>query len=269
MKLELLLSCMNQRDLSIVQESHITGDVLIINQSDYTCTEQLEMRQDKQKIRMITTTERGLSRSRNMAIKNAKRDICLLCDDDEMFVEGYEQIIINAFEQLPEADIIAFNIFNKETRLKPKIQKIGYLNSLKIASYQIAFRKKSIIDKNIWFDPFMGAGSGNGCGEENKFLLDCLRRGLKIFYYPIEVATVNSKSSTWFFGYDKKFFYQRGAATRHMMGAIGAVVYGIYYIIRKRNLYRTTISSYEAARELLRGIWENPIQKQMKQCNGG
>ncbi len=264
MKLEILLSCMNQKNTSIVQNSAIAGDVLIVNQADKN--DVLDEWNGTQHIRMLTTTERGLSRSRNMAIQNAEGDICLLCDDDELFVPDYESLIINAFMTFSDADVIAFNIMNKETRLKPVVQRLSYLNTLKIASYQIAFRRQAVLNAGIWFDPFMGAGSGNGCGEENKFLLDCLRKGLKIYFHPATIAELRSESSTWFFGYDKTFFYQRGAATRRMMGAIPAVFYGIYYLIRKRNLYLPMISTRQAAAELFRGLWEDPIMRQIAEA---
>ena len=261
MKLEILLSCMNQKDMSIVAESGISGNVLIINQTNQNAS--LDEWKDAQHIRMISTTERGLSRSRNMAIQNAEADICLLSDDDERFVDGYENIITEAFQSLPDADVIAFAVQNKVTRLKPQVQKLTYLNCLKIASYQIAFRRSSVLQKQVFFDPLMGAGSGNGCGEENKFLLDCLRSGMKLYYHPSVIAAIHPQASTWFFGYDREFFYQRGGATRHMMGAIPSIFYGIYYLARKRSLYHSTISTGQAAVELFRGIRENPIGRQM------
>lgn len=260
------MSCMHQKDFSLIEESGITGDVLIINQADQN-SERSEHR-NSQTVRMITTTERGLSRSRNMAIQNSSGDICLLCDDDELFVEGYEEIVLNAFRSRPDADVIAFNIKNKVTRLSDKMQKLGYLGCLKIASYQIAFRREAILNKEIEFDPFMGAGSGNGGGEENKFLWDCLKKGLHIYYSPSVIAAVLEKESTWFFGFDKNFFYQRGAATRYMMGRLPSIFYGLYYLLRKHALYKETISMAGAARELFRGISDNPITLQ-KQQNGG
>lgn len=253
---------MHQSDFSLVEESHITGDVLIINQADDNCV--ANEKRGTQKIRMITTSERGLSRSRNMAIANSDADICLICDDDEVFVQDYEKRILEAFAKNPDADVIAFNIENKVTRLKKK-QKIGYLGCLKIASYQIAFRRDAIINKKIQFDIFMGAGSGNGSSEENKFLWDCLKAGLCIYYSPVTIAFLQEKTSTWFFGYDRTFFYQRGAATRYMMGTVLSVFYGIYYVLRKHALYKEDISMLQAIKALFQGILKNPIAKQKKQ----
>lgn len=262
MKLEVLLSCMNQTDMSIVEKSKITGDVLIINQTSRESSEELQTA--NQHIRMISTTERGLSNSRNMAIQNANDDICLLSDDDETFETNYEKTILDTFQKLPDADVIAFNLTNKKTRLKPVIQRLQYLDTLKIASYQIAFRKDSILKKQILFDPLMGAGSGNGCGEENKFLLDCLRKGLKIYYSPDVIATVQPQASTWFFGYDEHFFYQRGAATRYYMGNFISLLYAAYYLLAKYPLYHKQISLMNAAKALLQGYLKNDISYQKK-----
>ena len=269
MQLEVLLSCMNQKDWQISEESKITGNVLIVNQftdfhdADHQTNSIQTLETMPKRIRMIFACEHGLSRSRNMAIQHAEADICLFCDDDEEFRENYEDTIPNAFRNLPEADLIAFQVEGKETRLPNRIQKLGFTSCLKIASYQIAFRRKAILEKQILFDVHMGAGSGNGCGEENKFLLDCRKAGLNIYYVPKTIAALYPKGSTWFFGYDQKFFYQRGAATRHMMGLWLSVFYGIYYLTVKYKEYGSNISPLKAAKELFRGILENPIRCQI------
>lgn len=266
MNLEVLISCMNQSDISIVEKSQLTGDVLIVNQ----CQEnrRLEIQNGNQRIRMISSTERGLSNSRNMAIHASDRDICLLCDDDEIFSSDYETVILQSFQRLPDADVIAFHIRNKVTRIK-KACRIDYLQSLKLASYQLAFRRSSLLDHGISFDPFMGAGSGNGAGEENKFLIDCLKKGLKVYFIPETIAELQESNSTWFHGYDETFFYQRGSATRYMMGFFPALVYGAYYLVAKRSLYRNSLTLWKAAWALFLGIVGNTIARQKRMADTG
>lgn len=259
MQLEVLISCMNQKDTSIVQKSKLTGDVLIINQCEIESQKQIY--RGNQRIRMVSTKQRGLSNSRNLAIHLSDRDICLLCDDDEVFEEDYESIVLESFEKMRDADIIAFDVSHKKTRLKSEIQRIRWLKSLKLSSVQLAFRRKSVIERMCFFDSHMGAGSGNGCGEENKFLWDCLKKGLTIYYVPRTIAGLLTKDSTWFSVYDKNFFYQRGAATRYMMGITLAFLYGIYYLIVKHSIYKKDISLICAANALFKGICVNPIRK--------
>ena len=110
MKLEILMSCMHQTDDRLVQKSNITGDVTVINQCDHEG--QADYPTACGTAHIYSTTQRGLTRSRNMAIENATADICMLCDDDEVFVEGYEQKILEAYKNLPQADVIIFKIIN-------------------------------------------------------------------------------------------------------------------------------------------------------------
>lgn len=260
MKLEVLVSCMGQNDIDIVKKSRIVSDVLIINQCEKKGEEFYHC--GNQAIRKMDFPERGLSRSRNRAIENAQGDICLICDDDEVFEKHYEERILKAFGKNPEADIIVFRMVNRPCRLKPCVHRLSYLECLKVSSWQIAFRRKSIIDTKIRFDIYMGAGTGNGGGEEIKFLLDCYKEGLKIYHVPVEIATVAQTHSTWFEGFSRRFFYERGISTRYMLGFPMAVTYAFYYIVRKRSLYRKDISMLDALTATLSGIWNNDIQKQ-------
>ena len=126
MKLEILLSCMHQKDFSIVEKSCITGDVLIINQADTDAF--VEQNESGQHIRMLTTTERGLSRSRNMAIENACGDVCLLCDNDEIFYHDYEANILATFHRLQDADIILFDFENLPHTFPDKEYRLRFLD---------------------------------------------------------------------------------------------------------------------------------------------
>lgn len=259
MKLEVLLSCMNQIDYRIIEKSNITSYATVINQCDW---DQITVLGEDNRIKFIETRERGLSKSRNMAIRNAQQEICLICDDDEVLTSDYNHLILNAFERIPDADIIVFDVrHGKRTRLGNKVQKIGYIKSLRISSWQIAFRRESILKKDIWFDEALGAGTPSGCGEENKFLWDCIKSGLKIYYVPEEIASMHENDSTWFFGYDEEFFENRGVVTRYIMGWPLATLYGIYYILTKRPLYQGDIGIMRAFICLYRGIRKNTLRK--------
>ena len=262
MKLEILLSCMHQENLDIVKKSNINTDVLIINQCNRNNNKELII--GNQRIRMISTTQRGLSNSRNLAIHLSDREFCLLCDDDELFLDGVSDKIVTAFEQIPDADIIIFRMKNVPCRLKRKRYKLGYFACLKVASWQIGFRREAILKSGVLFDPFMGSGSGNGCGEENKFLLDCFRKGLNIYHVPIEIAVLSPKDSNWFHGYNKTFFYQRGTTTRYMLGFLLSVFYALYYVIKKKSLYEKETHPLTALLTMLHGIWNNDIAKLKK-----
>lgn len=260
MKLEILMSCMFQQGEAIVHDSAITGDVLVINQCDREGERHFSTARGTG--RWIDSKTRGLTVSRNLALDGSDADVCLLCDDDELFLPDYEEKILRAYESLPEADVIAFKMVNRPASFPDTIKQLRFPDTMRISSWQISFRPARLREKGIRFDELLGAGSGNGAEEELKFLTDCRRAGLRIFYVPEEIASVAQKESTWFRGFDAQFFYNRGATTRYILGCPLAAIYAIYYIVRKREMYRQTISPMDALRAIFRGIHENKITKQ-------
>lgn len=273
MNLEVLISCMNQQDMKIAEQTGIQTDALIINQCP-----QLEYSDDassdrntfdvqnssRGNIRMLSTNTRGLSKSRNLAIQHATGDVCLICDDDEQLDFSYEKIILNAYEALPEADIICFRITNQPSRLKQKEQRLTKWTAMRIASWQITFRRESILKSGVRFDEDMGAGTGNGGGEEVKFLRDCIGAGLKAYYVPNSIGTVAQTESTWFKGFDRDFFYKRGVTNRYMLGLPIAILYAIYYSYVKKNLYKAYVTTWQSFKYTLDGILADDISKQKK-----
>ncbi len=254
MNLEVLLSCMHQEDTDIARRTGIQSDVLIINQCDKN--ETVDTVCNGHRVRMISTTERGLSRSRNMALENAYGDICLICDDDEVLETGYREAIVRAFEELPRADVITFALNHPRRKFPDRCKKLGYAGALKSCSLQIAFRRERVLQKNIRFDVKMGSGTGNGGGEENKFLMDCLRGGLELWYVPVLIATVGQSGSQWFKGHTDLFFRNRGWVNRRLLGLAGAWAYALYYAVVKYADYKKDNSFRHALYHQIAGTFE-------------
>lgn len=262
MKLEILMSCMHQVDDTLVQRSHIYGDAVVINQCDTDAYTQYPTRDGL--ARMFSTTQRGLTKSRNMAIRNSDADICLLSDDDEVFAPDYAEKVIAAYESLPQADVIIFKMENREPSFPDQMMRLRFPKTMKVSSWQISFRRQRLMAAGVWFDELMGAGSGNGAEEELKFLTDCEKAGLQIWYVPVVIAAVAQQCSTWFDGFTEQFFEDRGGTTRYIMGAPLAVAYGVYYVVKKRNMYADSLAPALAMKAILRGIRKNKITKQAR-----
>lgn len=260
MTLEVLMSCMHQQDNQLVCDSRLTGDVVVINQCNYDGYAEYETATGI--ARIFSTKERGLTKSRNMAISKAQADICLICDDDEQFVPDYENSILRAYEELPQADVIIFKMVNRPPSFSDKVRRLRFPQTMKVSSWQISFQRERLLSSGVRFDELLGAGTGNGAEEELKLLLDCQRAGLKIYYVPIQIASVNQDTSTWFKGFTETFFENRGATTKYILGTVLASLYALYYVIRKRNIYQDSISPHKAFRAILRGIREDKIGKQ-------
>lgn len=255
MEFQVLLSAMGLSDESYLDTLNVKSDAVIINQCDRTSRKEAERIVDDKitHVTYIESTQRGLSKSRNMAIRNAKADICILCDNDVEYADGYEEMILKEFKNHPEADLIVFYIKRKEKQKPnyPKERYMGYLSVMKIFSPEIAFRRKAV--KDITFDERFGAGSGKYLmGEENIFLYNCLKSHKKILYVPVKIAELREEESTWFKGYNDKFFISRGAGYTAMSKGLSHFLIW-QFAIRKIKLYRKDMSLFKAVKYMYRG----------------
>lgn len=254
-----MLSCMHEKDMSIIERSNIKGNVVVVNQCDHNEIIDKEVEETGSHIRFIFTTERGLSKSRNMCIDHARGDILQISDDDEWFEDDYQKKIISAYEQYPQADVILFEIGNSGKTYPTKPYRMGCLTFLKGSSWMISFKRNRIIEKGIRFDEMMGSGTGNGGQEETMFLHDCLKHKLWIQYVPVKIASLNPESSSqWFNGYNKQYFLDRGWAIRRILGWPMAIIYCIEYAWAKRKLFE--ISAPAALWYMMKGIC-SPLNK--------
>ena len=231
-----LLSAMGLSDTSILKRLKITGPSIVIDQCDE------EGRERVGNSLLIKTRERGLSRSRNMALREAAvsgAEYCIFCDNDVQYEDDYEKTIESAFRRNPDSDILVFFIERPE-RHEPVLKREGSLDrihSMKIFSPEIAFRLSSIKRAGLRMDELFGAGAKYGMGEENIFLFDALKKGLKITYIPVKIASTLENESTWFKGYDREFFRNRGAGYYRMSKWMYPLLC-LQFALRKRKLYR-------------------------------
>lgn len=240
MTIQVLVSTMNQGDVRKLVRSMKIKSCIVINQ----VTKKIVSPKDisEQGLQAYTVEERGLSRSRNRAIKKATADVCLIADDDMYYTKDYERVVLDAYTDHPDADIITFFVDNEDSTQVAKIQPYGRLNllqTMKVTSCQISFKRNSIIDKNLLMDENFGTGTDKYMGEENIFLFDCYKKGLRIYNVPQKIAVLRGDNiSTWFEGYDRKYFLVKGAVYYRMSSWLCPLLI-IQFSMRKRHLFKS------------------------------
>lgn len=254
-KIQVLVATMNKEDgeHSILEKMNITSDAVIINQCNQKKVQTLEHK--GYSVTWVDSPEKGLSKSRNQALLNADSDICVIADDDLVYIDNYMEIIRTAFQNNPDIDIIAFQIkgIEKEFKKYPVREKtIRYIGSMKVSSVQIAFRLRKIKESGIDFDELFGAGARFPMGEENIFLFDALKSGLKIKYIPQTIAYLHIGNSTWFQGYNKKYFVAKGAAYTRL-SRIFSLILIMQFAIRKRKIFMHEMPFLRAVMYMLKG----------------
>ena len=250
---EVLLSAMYLEDENYIDSLNIHTDCVVINQCDRELVRHTGHDTPKGRVNVtyVETTQRGLSKSRNMAISNATESVCILCDNDVEYVADYDRIITDAFARY-DADAIVFFIKRPE-RDRPvfdRPKRMGYLSVLKIFSPEIAFRRDAV--SGIRFNESFGAGAKYFMGEENLFLYDLLKHKKKIMYVPEMIAATRDEQSTWFKGYDRGFFISRGAnyAAMSRFFSPGLI---LQFALRKTGLYSKDTSFLQAIRYMFEG----------------
>ena len=232
---------MNQNDINKYQEMNLQTDALFTNQADRT--DYYETHVDNHHVEMVTTNTRGVGKNRNIGLLFAKGDVLLIADDDMTYVDGYEGIVKNAFEELDDADAIIFNIdtigSKKERRINNKISRVHYINAFNYGAVRIAVRRNSLLREGVTFNENFGGGTLYSAGEDSLFICEMLRHKFRIYTYPKSIATVQQFESTWFQGYNQKYFFDKGAlfyALSHRYSKLLCV----QDYLRHRNLYRVS-----------------------------
>ncbi len=244
MKLEVLLSAIEFKKEDL-DKMNITSICTVINQCKKEDFEKYN------NFKIYSFEEIGASNSRNRALEKATEDILLLCDDDVIYNKDYEEIVIEAFEDNPKADIIIFNMENPY-RIKRKINKSKRLhiyNSLSFASYNIAFRKESV--KNIKFNTMFGPNGIYHSGEDTLFIVDCIKNKLKIYSSPKNLGRIRRNESTWFKGYNEKYFFDKGALFTAISVRFRRILI-LQYLLRHKEVLKD-IKLKKAYKIMLRG----------------
>ena len=261
MKLEILLSTMNlkskQENRELLKKMNIEKqNTLTINQITQNKIEKFEELETKNKI--ISRREKGLSKSRNLAIKSSKADICILADDDVIYKKGFEKIIQKEYEKQKNYDIICFYVesSNKQRKVKRMItSKVGKIRAMKICSFQITFRREKIKNNKIEFDENFGVGTYYDRGEETIFLWDCLKKGLKIKFINKKIGDINQDKSSWFEGYNEEFLKKQGVVF-YRLSPKWYYILILQYALRKYKLFQENLKIVKAIKTMQQGVKE-------------
>lgn len=189
--------------------------ILIINQTE----EGRLLVSDMPNVRVINSFDTGLSKSRNLALKNAKGRLCLIADDDIVFRKGFDGYIINAFNANPDAALISFRTERAPGVLYKKYPKnrkaeTNYLERLDIMSVEIVLNREITASNKIAFDENFGLGAPFGMGEEAVFVNDIYSKRLKIVMEPQVIVMHAQESSNTQIGLQEKFYVQGAVYTR-------------------------------------------------------
>lgn len=188
--IEILIATMNRQDDGFLKAMFPFTDyqeykLLIVNQT----TEENKLYIQHNNIRVFNVFEKGLSKSRNFALKNANGKICIFTDDDVVFKNGFAEYVLEAFNEFPHAGLISFRAedekgrpFKKYADSCKRILKVK--DCLNIMSVEMAVNLQIIKHAECIFDERFGLGAQFGMGEEAIFLSYLMQKKIDIYSYP-------------------------------------------------------------------------------------
>lgn len=254
-EIEVLVTTMNAEDFSIYSKMNLQTDAIIANQANYFDYKECQI--DGHLVKMITTNTKGSSINRNIAISHSKAPIIIFADDDQVFVDGYEKIVQDLFEDNPRYEAIKFCCNIVELSLEryeitqhiKKMRKARVSNCMSGGIHALAIYRDILIKKNLLFPIGIGPGTSIFCGEDSIFLNEMLKKKVNFYLSPITIAYMEQTQSSWFQGYDEKYFFA--------VGYIYASLYqkfAILFAFRKAILFRKNKLCIYSFRKLMQWL---------------
>ncbi|MCD7863940.1 MAG: glycosyltransferase family 2 protein [Lachnospiraceae bacterium] len=256
MAVEVLLSCLNQNVPELVEKMGLTGAAVAVNQCDREGSEEINILGGS--ARVFDSMERGVGRSRNLALSKAREEICIFGDEDIVYRKDYASLIEAEFLKHPEADGLLFQAEVdplRKTYQNDTFGPVGLLNCGRYPAYSMAFRRQKLCDSGVRFSTLFGGGARYSNGEDSLFLRDVIKAGLKIYKTPVCIGEEIPRPSTWFTGYHEKFFFDRGVLYAFLYGH-AAPLWAFRFVFTKRKLMCRDIPWWSAFRLVLKGIGE-------------
>lgn len=210
---QILCVTMHQNDFSKIGEMNVRSDIVYANQCDRTSYEEFKF--DGHTAKMISTETRGVGTNRNLALMYADADICLFADDDVRYKDGAAETVVSEFEKHPDADVIIFHFESDHPLRKPpkysETKKWSKFAGTPWGAVRIAFRLNSVRKSNVWFTTLLGGGCIFPSGEDSMWLKALRKAGLTFYVSKETIGKVSYETSSWFSGYDEKYYYGIGA----------------------------------------------------------
>ncbi|ATP10355.1 glycosyltransferase [Aeromonas salmonicida] len=208
-------------------------EYIIVHQSPCDISSKIRMLLDNRNdVSYIPTETIGLSKSRNIAIKNSKGKYIIIMDDD---VDFSFNSIEKLTKHMDEDDVDIGTYYHRYTDGNTTKNKeySFFHNRFNIAnpsSIDICLRRKSIVDSGVLFDEHFGLGAEYPSGEEMIFLSDCMNANLLLKRYPIEICTHPPLTSGSDFYSTKEKISAKREMFKRVYGKLGVVVFLIFVL---------------------------------------
>lgn len=266
-RLQILISAVDKEPKELVRRMNIQTDATLVDQilSDdakerlgFSGYSQEEFDYGVYRVKAIKNPDKGVGLSRNTALENSnpEAEIVQFGDDDIVYDDGYPELVLNEFDKHPEADILLFNVKaqeGRETYWNTDYAKVSWYNYGRYPAYAICARRDKLMGSGVKYSLLFGGGAPYMNGEDSLFLHDCLKQGLAIYRTDVVIGHETKGESTWFKGYNEKFFFDRGVLYHFLYGKM-AFVWGFRFLFKNRKEMCSGYGLMKAYGTLMKGV---------------
>lgn len=179
---------------------------------------------EREDVSIVEDNGKGLARSRNIALENATADLLVITDDDNRYDTAAIELIRNAFEKHPTAGLIQFQALTMEGKPLRNYPAFPYAYETRprgtyFCSVELVMRRKANLPR---FDERFGLGAELGCGEEEVFVHEAVKRGVKMIYVPQPLVRTDGATTGGRFLTDANVQKAKGAVLCILHGKVGA-----------------------------------------------
>lgn len=146
----------------------------------------------REDVRVVELPNRGVAKSRNEALRQAKGKYLIFADDDIVFLEDGLAAALAHLEENGNVAFVLGQAVDENGQLRKnyatKVERLTRFNSAKAATYEMIVRIEAAGQANVWFDEEFGAGAPNYLGDEYIFIVDLIKAGLHCDFVPATLA---------------------------------------------------------------------------------
>lgn len=254
MSLQLVIAAVEKNTEELLQQMVVDSDAVLVKQCNHDAKH--EMPWNHHTIQVVEISSRGVGINRNTGILHSTADILVFADQDMIYEKDYAAKIETEFTNHPEADMILFNVEvgeDRKTYENTVWKRVHWYNCGRYGAVSIAIKRKKLLESRVMFSQLFGGGAKYSAGEDSLFLKDLMDRGIRVYASPIVIGREDDSESTWFKGYDEKFFYDRGVLYHQLYGCM-AKVWALRFLLAHKARLTEKIPLVEAFQYMEKGI---------------
>jgi hypothetical protein len=191
----------------VVPGADVASECVVVLQTGGSATDADRLAQDVARLegdgaRVVVLDSRGVARSRNEVLRQARTRYVLFSDDDVTVDRDGVAAAVGHLKVTGHALALGRAVDDTGQFRKAYPEQVTALtlyNSARAATYEMVVDVEQSTAAGVWFDERFGAGAPLYLGDEYIFIADLLRAGAKADAVPFTVAMhpVDSSGSRW------------------------------------------------------------------------